>query len=1139
MRKNLKLKQFSLWFSLAIILTLVANTAFLLMIQSAYDRVINLQAHRQSAMALANELRQETEQLTYFVRAYTSTGKTRYLTYYYDILAIRQGEKPLPENYIPSNYWDMAVADEIQHQFPQNGERYSLAERMVSLKFDQVEFDALDKILLATEAMKHIEQIAFAATQGLYDPKKKDFVSDGKPHLDFASKLVHSQKYNVLKSNLSKSVTQLIALVDMRTNVAIAQAAKELERWIFFTFGMMIFTFFMVIKASQMINRRILKPIDILSKAAARLAQGDYSTRTSLISTKKQDVAELEALDAVFNSMAESIEQDIMTRQKIQKELEQANQKAEAATHAKSMFLANMSHEIRTPMNAIIGMAYLTLKTELTPQQKNYITEVQNAAKSLLGIINDILDFSKVEAGKIALEQTPFVLEEVVVNSLSLLRQRAWENEIELLLDISDPQLLGKSGTFLGDALRLNQIFTNLLSNALKFTPQGYVKLTVTTVERRHDEVLLRFQVRDTGIGMSSQQINNLFQEFTQADGSTTRQYGGTGLGLTITKRFIELMKGNIRVESMLDEGSNFIFTAPFLIAKPVSPALTIPKVDRLRVLVLDDQPEAGLALIDLLTALGVGSSHQHEVTGVANGKEALAVLEQAVKDNKPYDVLLLDWLMPEMDGGAVLQALQKINIPSHHQPQKVVISSYHSDVIHEEASCYGVHYFLFKPILPEALRELFNSLVGNTVTRHTSIDNNKMRADLSAMRVLLVEDNLINQQVAIELMTIRGIEVTVANNGQEALDRLASVAADYYHLVLMDLQMPVMDGYEATRRLRADPRYFALPVCAMTAHAMTEEREICHALGMDRHLSKPIEPDQFYSTLAYYCPNVPLTVSSNQSNEIILSDSYAEPLPNLPGLDTANGIRRAGGNQKLYRQLLASFTNDLVSCGDTFANYIANAQWQELMWLAHILKGLAGTLGVNDLVIPAGLLETAGKYQQTNRAIAALADMTTLLEPLIPALQHCFANEKMAVAESTELTVPADKLPHCLPQLLAFLSEGDSEAIEVWETHYQEFSRILSSQLLDRISVALRDFEFDVAYTQLAVVSEQLKKLPACVPKLMHNLGKGDSDTLKLWQNGNEGLASIPACKDLELIPNKFCWMDCPVDKPKNNEKL
>jgi CheY-like chemotaxis protein len=385
---------------------------------------------------------------------------------------------------------------------------------------------------------------------------------------------------------------------------------------------------------------------------------------------------------------------------------------------------------------------------------------------------------------------------------------------------------------------------------------------------------------------------------------------------------------------------------------------------------------------------------------------------------------------------------------------------------MHEAADRLGAHHFLPKPILPEVLRRLLVTLTGNTVYERTGRFYNLVNADpdtdLNGMRVLLVEDNPINQQLAVELMESRGIEVEVAINGQEALDKLEAVEPDHYHAVLMDLQMPVMDGYEATRRLRADPRYFTLPVVAMTAHAMIEERERCQAIGMNDHLSKPIEPDEFYTMLARYYT---VAVAKPSTSPAVPGDDTTPP--NIPGLDTASGLRRAGNNRKLYSQMLSRFAGDYAGYGQTFARHFADAEWVEAERLAHTLKGLAGTLGANEVQSPAGELETACKARQAEAATAALNALKPLLTPLINTLQQHYTEHTAASTEAATTAHPG-KLPDCLPQLLRLLGEGDSEAIDLWEKHHKEFASALSPQVAQRISTSLQNFEFDAAQALL-----------------------------------------------------------------------
>ena len=1072
----MKLKQFSLWFSLLVISALSANALFLLMIQQAYNSVVAVQAHRQRAMLLASELRQETEQLTQLVRAYTSTGQTKYLTFYYDILAIRQGEKPQPEHYIPGAYWDMAIAGAIPYQFPLNGERRSITERMKSLGFSSNEFLSLARVTNATEAMKQIEQVAFAATQGLYDTRSQKFVSDGKPNLRFASQLVHSSKYNQLKSNLAQSTMGLITMVDERTNLAVGKATKDLERWIYATLCSVLFTFAMVLVAFRVTQRRVLQPIERLSQAASRLAQGDYSTRSGPLAIKPAAapsaglpgepgssnwVAELMAFSTTFDGMAESIEQDIRLRQEVQGELEAANRKAEEATRAKSMFLANMSHEIRTPMNAIIGMAYLALKTDLTVCQRDYLEKVHNASKSLLGIINDILDFSKIEAGKLKLEQALFRLEDVVGNSLTMLRQPAHEKEIELLLDLSDPQVLAVSNALVGDSLRLGQVVTNLLSNAVKFTHQGYVKLAIRVESQDAHSVCLRFSVEDTGIGMTGEQIGNLFREFTQADGTTTRLYGGTGLGLTISKKLVEAMGGRIWVESSVGTGTCFSFNACFpLSGSARAPTYLRAGQERMRVLVVDDHCEARQVLCGQLKALGVGA--QSEGVAEAVGcEQALVMLRAAEQQGKPYDLLLLDWLLPVMDGAQLLRLLPQAGLSA--PPTVAVVTAYDTDAVRQAArNLSHCSIFLAKPVLPEMLRNLLRELAGEAAQGSGSEPPAKRGAELAGMRVLLAEDNLINRQLAVELLRLRGVAVVVAVNGQLALESLAARPDDHFDLVLMDLQMPVMDGFEATRRLRSDRRYDALPIVAMSAHAMAEERERCRSKGMQDHICKPIEPELLYATLARFYRGARGAEPAHPVSVPYPSMPAQERAPRIAGLDTADGLRRAGNKSELYLWLLKKFAAEFGEAPARTEEEVVAGQWEEAERLIHTLQGLLGSIGATELQQRAGVL------QQTlqNRDAAwkeELARFSTAFDPLIRALWKWFPDA--APPEEDEIpTVAAAAPPSWFAEFEALLGDGDYQAAVLWEARHPELKSVIPERTIRRISRALENFDYPLA---------------------------------------------------------------------------
>jgi len=621
-------------------------------------------------------------------------------------------------------------------------------------------------------------------------------------------------------------------------------------------------------------------------------------------------------------------------------ELEHARCQAEAAARSKSEFLANMSHEIRTPMNAIVGFAALCQKTGLDDKQRDYVSQIESASISLLSIINDILDFSKIEAGKLRMEQTDFRLEEVVNNIAGMVGIEAAERGLELVVSI-DPAI---PPSLMGDPLRLGQALINLTGNAVKFTDSGSVLIRVDLEDSDASGCLVRFSVEDTGIGMSEEELSRLFVAFSQADTSVTRKFGGTGLGLAITKNLLEMMGGRIDVESSPGQGSRFSFACRFrLNMRLVSSRKCIPpSLSGLRVLVVDDNELARQVLLTQLAGFRIRAA------AVDTGQAALDVLERRA-GSAPFDLVLMDWQMPDMDGIETVRRMRS-DLQLDRLPVTIMVTAFGREEVMNQAKQLGIDSLLIKPVnaslLLDTIMQQFCRKTRAFQTEYTP-DEVRIRLDrIRGARVLVVDDNVVNQQVATELLRAAGMIPDVAANGQEAV---ASVSSTDYDLVFMDIQMPVMGGYEATALIRGNDRYAELPIIAMTAHAMSGVREECLAAGMSDYLSKPIDPPQLHGLLARWVP--PRDRARPTGDPGPGAGESPGKLPEtLAGFDRQAGLAQLNNNHATYRELIVDFATRDIPKARQLPQLLLEGQRDEARRRIHSLIGIAGNLFATDV---------------------------------------------------------------------------------------------------------------------------------------------------------------------------------------------
>jgi two-component system sensor histidine kinase/response regulator len=659
------------------------------------------------------------------------------------------------------------------------------------------------------------------------------------------------------------------------------------------------------------------------------------------------ELTEVPLLDANRRLIGcDGIARDVTAHRRLEDELRQARDQAEAANRAKSQFLANMSHEIRTPLNAILGMTSLAQKVATSAKQRDYLDKIRASGRLLVEIIEDILDLSRIEAGRMEIQHEEFDLDEILADLADVVSVRTSAKGIEVLFapaaDV--PRRLR------GDAVRLKQVLLNLLNNAAKFTEAGEILVTIEPVEVRADRAIVRFSVKDTGIGIATEDLSRLFEPFTQVDQSSTRRYGGVGLGLAISRRLVRLMGGDLVAESAPGQGSRFTFTAVFdLPAAGASRARTLAEEFReLPVLVVDDLASARLAIGTMLETLSC------RVTTASSGKEALEVAAQAAQQGRPYRLAVLDWQMPGLDG---VETAKRLLAAPHlrEAPKVILVTAYDREEASRQAEEAGISVVLHKPVSPSALHDavVHALLPGAMPSRRTSVSAQVRFAP--GQRVLLVEDHPINRELAHELLGLAGLAVVEAQNGVDALIQLER---ERFDAVLMDVQMPGMDGLEAVAVIR-ERRLTQAPVIAMTAHAMLGDRERFLAAGMSDYVAKPIDEAELFRVLGKWLrpgDATPAPRESSVSMEV------------LPGFDVDAGLRRAAGNAALYRRLVVSFLQDVATALPEIRRLLDAGDAKAALAALHTLKGTSATVGAESVATNAAALESVLKSQPTAR---------------------------------------------------------------------------------------------------------------------------------------------------------------------------
>ncbi|WP_295006437.1 response regulator [uncultured Dechloromonas sp.] len=765
------------------------------------------------------------------------------------------------------------------------------------------------------------------------------------------------------------------------------------------------------------------------------------------ITASKQNEVELEKHRLY---LAEMVEIRTAELREANAELLVAKERADGAARTKSEFLANMSHEIRTPMNAIYGMSHLLQRTPLSKRQENYVQKILQSGSYLLGIINDILDFSKIEAGKLAIEETEFEFDSVVRNVANLIGEKAGDKGLELLFHIAPdvPSVL------IGDPLRLGQILINYGNNAVKFTERGEICVSASVVRREENEVVLRLAVSDTGIGLSEEQRQKLFQSFEQADASTTRKYGGTGLGLAISRRLAEMMHGEVGVDSQLGSGSTFWCTIRLGIGKDKSPRPEALSLRGIRVLVADDHDGARQALAEQLEHL------RFQVATVSSGSAAVSAFQEAQARGEPFRIILLDWKMPGLNGIEAASRISELKL--NPPPAIALVTAYGREEVFNQAEAAGIGNILVKPVSPSVLLDTIMSMLDSErgILHIPERPEEKLGGGFMGQRLLVAEDNPVNQELIKELLEIAGLIVDIAENGREAV---TMVQESSYDLVLMDMQMPELDGVEATKQIRALTNVSEIPIIAMTANVMKEDRERCLAAGMNDFIAKPIICDELYALLRKWMKTEIVASSKRFHHRENSARGAGAGLPScIDGLDVDRGLSLAAGDAERYARLLGRFLENKRGAAGEIRQLLLEGKAQDAERLAHTLKGLASQIAAKELADIAARLEVdIHAHNPMENLAGMLHDVERILENLCHAIEN--------VLKPTEMIAPANTPQQDMEwrvQLAVLLENDDAKASRFLESHAVDIARHYRPDVFEALCRAVRTYDFELAKT-------------------------------------------------------------------------